>query len=179
MSSQIRAAGPSAPSSPITERRSVEGEEAIDVGTTSATHRYFGQGWSSAAMDEPNWIFYDELESAAAASRICPRQKPQRFIRAFRALHISRSSTRLSPSDPSRSASPRPLGSNPASPVHLKHHLDSLVPISIALPACTRQSAVIYARERFPVGNAGCREPVPVSSLVSRRLLFVQSRLRG
>ena len=137
------------------------------------------QGSTSAAMDEPNWIFYEELESIAAADRICPRQKPQRFIRAFRALHISRSSTRLSPSDPSHSASPRPLGSNPASPVHLKHHLDSLVPISIALPACTRQSAVIYARERFPVGNAGCREPVPVSSLVSRRLLFVQSRLRG
>ena len=79
----------------------MEGEEAIDVGTTSATHRHFGQGWSSAAMDEPNWIFYDELESVAAADRICPRQKPQRFIRAFRALHISRSSTRLSPSDPS------------------------------------------------------------------------------
>ena len=73
------------------------------------THPY-----TSAAMDEPNWIFYDELESAAAASRICPRQKPQRFIRAFRALHISRSSTRLSPSDPSRSASPRSLASGRA-----------------------------------------------------------------
>ena len=64
----------------------------------------------SAAMDEPNWLFYDELESVAAASSIWQRQKPQRFIRAFRALHISRSSTRLSPSDPSRSASPRSLG---------------------------------------------------------------------
>ena len=137
------------------------------------------QGGTSGVVDEPIWISYEELESATAQSSIWQRQKPQRFIRAFRALHISRSSTRLSPSDPSRSASPRPLGSNPASPVHLKHHLDSLVPISIALPACTRQSAVIYARERFPVGNAGCREPVPVSSLVSRRLLFVQSRLRG
>ena len=68
------------------------------------------QGGTSAAMDEPNWIFYDELESVAAGSSICQRQKPQRFIRAFRALHISRSSTRLSPSDPSRSASPRSLG---------------------------------------------------------------------
>ena len=68
----------------------------------------------SAAMDEPNWIFYDELESVAAGSSICQRQKPQRFIRAFRALHISRSSTRLSPSDPSRSASPRSLASGRA-----------------------------------------------------------------
>jgi hypothetical protein len=64
----------------------------------------------SAAMDEPNWIFYDELESIAAAECNWVRQKPQRFIRAFRALHISRSSTRLSPSDPSHSASPRSLG---------------------------------------------------------------------
>ena len=69
------------------------------------THPY-----TSAAMYEPNWIFYDELESIAAAEGDCGRQKPQRFIRAFRALHISRSSTRLSPSDPSRSASPRSLG---------------------------------------------------------------------
>ena len=68
------------------------------------------QGGTSPTLDEPNWIFYDELESVAAGSSICQRQKPQRFIRAFRALHISRSSTRLSPSDPSRSASPRSLG---------------------------------------------------------------------
>ena len=27
----------------------------------------------SAAMDEPNWIFYDELERVAASDRICPR----------------------------------------------------------------------------------------------------------
>ena len=133
------------------------------------THPY-----TSPALDEPNWIFYDELESVAAASSIWQRQKPQRFIRAFRALHISRSSTRLSPSDPSHSASPRPLGSNPASPVHLKHHLDSLVPISIALPACTRQSAVIYARERFPVGNAGCREGVRRWDRVAASLACVQ-----
>ena len=59
----------------------------------------------SPALDEPNWIFYDELESIAAAECNWVRQKPQRFIRAFRALHISRSSTRLSPSDPSHSAS--------------------------------------------------------------------------
>ena len=64
----------------------------------------------SPALDEPNWIFYDELESVAAGECNWVRQKPQRFIRAFRALHISRSSTRLSPSDPSRSASPRSLG---------------------------------------------------------------------
>ena len=43
---------------------------------------------ASPALDEPNWIFYDELESVAAASSIWQRQKPQRFIRAFRALHI-------------------------------------------------------------------------------------------
>eukprot|EP01046_Picozoa_sp_COSAG06_P006548 COSAG06_NODE_309_length_17782_cov_49.326698_15_plen_205_part_00 len=60
------------------------------------THPY-----TSPALDEPNWIFYDELESVAAGWGDCGRQKPQRFIRAFRALHISRSSTRLSPSDPS------------------------------------------------------------------------------
>ena len=92
----------------------MEGEEAIDVGTTSAAHRYFGQGWASPALDEPNWIFYDELESVAAGWGDCGRQKPQRFIRAFRALHISRSSTRLSPSDPSSSASPRSLASGRA-----------------------------------------------------------------
>ena len=132
------------------------------------------QGGTSAAMDEPNWIFYDELESVAAGSSICQRQKPQRFIRAFRALHISRSSTRLSPSDPSRSASPRPLGSNPASPVHLKHHLDSPLPISTALPACPRQSAVIYARERFSAGNAGCREGVRRWDRVATSLACVQ-----
>ena len=63
------------------------------------------QGGTSAAMDEPNWIFYDELESVAAGECNWVRQKPQRFIRAFRFLHISRSSTRLSPSDPSHSAS--------------------------------------------------------------------------
>jgi hypothetical protein len=80
------------------------------VGTTSAAHRCFGQGWASPAVDEPNWIFYEELESVAAGECNWVRQKPQRFIRAFRALHISRSSTRLSPSDPSHSASPRSLG---------------------------------------------------------------------
>ena len=73
-----------------------------------------------------------------------------------------------------RSASPRPLGSNPASPVHLKHHLDSLVPISIALPACPRQSAVIYARERFPAGNAGCCEGVRRRDRVAASLACVQ-----
>ena len=79
----------------------MEGEEAIDVGTTSAAHRCFGQGWASGVVDEPIWISYEDLESVAAPSGKCRRQKPQRFIRAFRALHISRSSTRLSPSDPS------------------------------------------------------------------------------
>ena len=65
------------------------------------------QGGTSGVVDEPIWISYEDLESVAAPSGKCRRQKPQRFIRAFRALHISRSSTRLSPSDPSRSASPR------------------------------------------------------------------------
>jgi hypothetical protein len=46
------------------------------------------QGGTSAAMDEPNWISYEDLESVAAPSGKCRRQKPQRFIRAFRALHI-------------------------------------------------------------------------------------------
>ena len=72
------------------------------------------QGGTSPALDEPNWIFYEELESVAAGECNWVRQKPQRFIRAFRALHISRSSTRLSPSDPSRSASPRSLASGRA-----------------------------------------------------------------
>ena len=80
------------------------------MGTTSAAHRCFGQGWASGVVDEPIWISYEDLDSVAAPSGKCRRQKPQRFIRAFRALHISRSSTRLSPSDPSRSASPRSLG---------------------------------------------------------------------
>ena len=40
----------------------------------------------SAAMDEPNWLFYDELESVAAASSIWQRQKPQRFNAAALAL---------------------------------------------------------------------------------------------
>ena len=145
MLSQIWAAGPSAPSSPITERRSVEGEEAIDVGTTSEgkcahpTHPY-----TSAAMDEPNWIFYDELESIAAAECNWVRQKPQRFIRAFRALHISRSSTRLSPSDPSHSASPRSLGAWRAS----RSHAPSAGPPCHALsPASTRSAAGRFVRE--------------------------------
>jgi hypothetical protein len=75
------------------------------------------QGGTSPALDEPNWIFYDELESVAAGECNWVRQKPQRFIRAFRALHISRSSTRLSPSDPSRSASPRPTVGDTGAPV--------------------------------------------------------------
>ena len=72
------------------------------------------QGGTSGVVDEPIWISYEDLESVAAPSGKCRRQKPQRFIRAFRALHISRSSTRLSPSDPSRSASPRFLASGRA-----------------------------------------------------------------
>jgi hypothetical protein len=132
------------------------------------------QGGTSAAMDEPNWIFYDELERVAAADRICPRQKPHRFIRAFRALRISRSSTRLSPSDPSRSASPRPLGPHPTRPSTPHPDPDSPLPISIALPACARQPAVIYARERFPVGNAGCREGVRRWDRVAASLACVQ-----
>ena len=102
------------------------------------------QGGTSPALDEPNWIFYDELESVAAADRICPRQKPHPFIRAFRALHISRSSTRLSPSDPSRSASPRSLGAWRAS----RSHAPSAGPPCHALsPASTRSAAGRFVRE--------------------------------
>ena len=46
------------------------------------------QGAPSGVVDEPIWISYEDLESVAAPSGKCRRQKPQRFIRAFRALHI-------------------------------------------------------------------------------------------
>jgi hypothetical protein len=59
------------------------------------------------------------------------------------------------------------------------HHVQSLLGARSRLRQPGPRLAVSCARQRFPAGNAGCREPVPVSSLVSRRLLFVQSRLRG
>jgi hypothetical protein len=101
---------------------------------------------ASPALDEPNWIFYDELESVAAGPSICQRQKPQRFIRAFRALHISRSSTRLSPSDPSRSASPRSLGAWRATASN---------PNTMLTAPCQSLSPYLHARDSPPLSTRG------------------------
>jgi hypothetical protein len=78
------------------------------------------QGGTSAAMDEPNWIFYDELERVAAADRICPRQKTTPvYSRVSRLAHlafldslVSKRSLPLSFSAPTRA--------KPHSPVHPK-----------------------------------------------------------
>jgi hypothetical protein len=84
---------------------------------------------------------------------------------------------------PSSPSIRKPLSRVPSgrSAQHSRSHAPCTEPPWRALsPASTRSAAGRFVREAaFSGGNAGCREPVPVSSLVSRRLLFVQSRLRG